>query len=317
MDIIFQSGEFYGQDSSFWTNVIAITGAVLGALISGLIAIWVFKRGLKEQKKQEQASRIAKHNELENYLFHVIGFMRPTMIQQVNEIGWTSQALKDFGNRNLSINTVSALSTDEVNGIKSEDLYRIFVTNREGDTKDKAADILNLRSCFRYIDQQKESYIEFNQTLFSRLDEFRNLWNENLKHLLDLYNQFALQAKQNNINPGTDTFLDFYRNIMVDEQRELILKGLSDNLAESHLKLIQPLMTFIRESKIMDQRILMIAPSVMACDQAFQETSQLRRQKRATVLTYGRNLLGVERLMAECIENTQKRKKHVTSAKNP
>ncbi|MFT7299312.1 MAG: high-affinity Fe2+/Pb2+ permease [Sphingobacteriales bacterium] len=52
MDIIFQSGEFYGQDGSYWTNSIAIIGAILGALVSGLIAIWIFKRGFKRIRQK-------------------------------------------------------------------------------------------------------------------------------------------------------------------------------------------------------------------------------------------------------------------------
>ncbi|MFT7299311.1 MAG: hypothetical protein ACI9WO_002135 [Sphingobacteriales bacterium] len=32
--------------------------------------------------------------------------MNSTILQQVTEISWTSQALKDFGNRNLSVNFI-------------------------------------------------------------------------------------------------------------------------------------------------------------------------------------------------------------------
>ncbi len=113
MDIIFQSGEFYGQDSSFWTNVVAIVGAVLGAVISGLIAIWIFKRGLNEEAKKEFQSRAKKDDELENYIFHVISFMNSTIDQQVKEIGRASQALKNYSNKNLGISNTSELSTED------------------------------------------------------------------------------------------------------------------------------------------------------------------------------------------------------------
>lgn len=310
MDIIFQSGEFHGQDSSFWTNVISIVAALLGAAISGLIAICVFKRGISEQLIKEANTKKEKFEELESYFFNLIGFMNITINQQVAEIARTSQDLKDFSNNNLRLNTTSALSTNEANSINNEDLYKIFVISRVGSIKEKASDFLNIKSCFRYIDQQKVSYQEFNDTMFRRLEEYRLSWNENLKDLLNLYNKFVLSSSKNSENLDSDSFLVFYKNIMVYKQREIIVNGNMNNIEIVHKEIIEPLKKYIKENNgTMDERIFFILTPLMKCDHAFIETKTMRLQKRETVLRLGRNLLGVKRLLNECIENTKKRNK--------
>ncbi|MDN5213001.1 hypothetical protein QQ020_13120 [Fulvivirgaceae bacterium BMA12] len=191
MDIIFQSGEFYGGDSSFWTNLINVVAAMLGAVISGLIAIWIFKKGLKEQAKREQDIKTKRYKELESHFFHLISFMDSAINQQVNEIARSSQALKNFGNKKLALRIVPALNTNEVNSISNEDLYKMFVSNRIGEADDKASDFLNIKNCFRHIDEIKIYFGNFNQTLFKRLEENRLKWNQNLKALMELYNKLC------------------------------------------------------------------------------------------------------------------------------
>jgi len=308
MDIIFQSGEFSGQDSSIWTNLISIFSALLGAVISGVIAIWIFKRGISEQLQKEANTQKERFEELESYFFNIIEFMNLTINQQVAEIANTSQALKDFSNKNPALTTTSALSTDDAESINNQDLYKIFVISRTGNIEEKANDLLNIKSCFRYIDQQKRVYKEFNNTLFMGLEEYRLNWNQNLKILLNFYNEFGLKSSRHNTNIDSDKFLLFYKEIMVDKQREIIANESLNNMESAHKYLIEPLKKYIKESKIMDDRILAIITPVMNCDQAFIETKNLKLQKRKDVLRFGRNLLGVKRLLNECVNNNKKRK---------
>ena len=72
MEIIFQSGEFINETNSFWSNLINIIAALLGALISGLIAIYIFKKGLKDEVEQEQTSERVANAELEEYFLYNI-----------------------------------------------------------------------------------------------------------------------------------------------------------------------------------------------------------------------------------------------------
>jgi hypothetical protein len=218
MDIIFQSDEFYSAGSS----LIKVLGSILGALISGIVAIGIFKKGLKEQSISVKKVNNEKYDELENYCFSVIKYLNQAIGEQLNLLELGSKKLLNFSQSNLLLQIFSQLSTDEIDSINNVDLYKIFVSNRDGETSTKTSNYLNLKSCLRFLNQQKEAYNDFNQKLHTELEKHRNTWNTNLKNLLDLYNSFEIQKLNSLIKPADDIFLNAYRKIIVDKQRLLI-----------------------------------------------------------------------------------------------
>lgn len=53
-DIIFQSGEFSGDDNSFWTDLFV---SILGAGVGAYTTIWVYLESLKKEKIKEESKK--------------------------------------------------------------------------------------------------------------------------------------------------------------------------------------------------------------------------------------------------------------------
>jgi len=57
MDIIFQSGEFC-YEVSFWTTFGGPIASLLGILISGLVAVYIFSKGVKKDRELANEQRM-------------------------------------------------------------------------------------------------------------------------------------------------------------------------------------------------------------------------------------------------------------------
>jgi len=53
LDIVIQTGDTYYQEKNSSEFLNTVIGALLGALLSGIFAVWVFKMGSKKEKKRE------------------------------------------------------------------------------------------------------------------------------------------------------------------------------------------------------------------------------------------------------------------------
>ena len=103
MDIIFQSGDFYNETSSALSNLISVISALFGALISGLIAIYIFKKGLKKERLKRRDEYISECNDLEKYFFHNIDSINFFIDKQIDAISKCSQNTKDWNNKNFHL----------------------------------------------------------------------------------------------------------------------------------------------------------------------------------------------------------------------
>jgi hypothetical protein len=308
MDIIFQNGDFYGVGNSFWSDLISIFSSLLGALISGLIAIYILKKGIRVQVDKKIEEKIKSETETEEFVVYQTKFLQFAIKAQVTEISNTIENLKDYNSKDFLIGITSYLSTEEILTIPNKEIFRIFVSNRVGNTPDKSADYLNFKSSLRFINQQIEHYDNYNKKILLETEPLRDLWNNGLKNLLNLYNEFEYESTKS-INRTEDIFLNEYRKIIVEEQRKLISEGKSNNIVDAYNRLIIPLVSLSSEHKAPDSRIIAITPHIISCSQSYLEMVHLRKQKRRTLIKWARNLMHSGQLLKECIEYLQKREK--------
>lgn len=309
MDLIFQSGDFYNQTNSIWSNLINIVSALLGALISGLIAIYIFKKGLRNEEIKKKNEYKSESNDLEMFLFHNIYSLNFFIEKQIKEISNCSKNLKDWNNCDFSLSIFPELTTKDIFKISQEKIYKIFVTDREGDLNEKVNDFINLRNSFYNIDAFIESENELNKEVFQRQFVNIELWNQSLKSLLDLSNTFVLSYNSNPVK-GKDDFLELYTNLFVNKQRELIKENKNNNMVIVFEELIKPLKNYLKENKQSnDMRLLMISNPIMNIQKAYTEISNLRYEKRKRILISGRRLLKIKRLINQSIQRTKLRNK--------
>ncbi|MBN2880891.1 hypothetical protein JXM83_02450 [Candidatus Woesearchaeota archaeon] len=311
MDIIFQSGDFYNETNSILSNLMTIISALLGAIISGLIAIYIFNKGLKNEKEKKRNENIIESNDLEQYFFHNVDSINFFIIKQIDEIAKCSQRIRDWNNKDFSLSIFPELTTKDIWEINQEKLYKIFVTEREGEIREKANDFINVRNCFYNIDNFIALQTESNKEIFQRLIVNIEIWNENLKTLLSLSNAFVINYNSNP-NKGKDDFLKLYTSLMVDKQRELILEKKNENMETVFNELIVPLKLYLKNNKqSSDIRIHMISEPIMNIQKAFYEIKNLRKERRKKVLNSGRNLIRVKMLLNESVLSTKNRNKKI------
>lgn len=82
MDLIFQSGEFYNQESTI-TSILKFLLPLLGAVISGGIAIWIFNRGIKKRREEEEEKEKRRLGELKEYVLTLLKLLEEPIDRQI------------------------------------------------------------------------------------------------------------------------------------------------------------------------------------------------------------------------------------------
>jgi len=309
MNIIFQSGEFFNGINSFWPNIINVISALLGALISGLIAIWIFNKGLKKEKEKKRNEIIIENNNLELYFFHSVESVIFFIENQVDEVLKCSRKTKDWNKSNFWLSILPELTTRNIWDINQEKLYDIFVSNSEGDIKFKVNDFINLRICLYNIDNVVTNQKELIKEIHERLIVNIELWNQSRKKLLNLSNSFVLEHNLKLIKEKDD-FLKFYTDLMVKRQRNLIENNVIDSIEINFKELIEPLKKYLKDNpQFHDERVYKVSETLMDTQKAYSEIKYLRYEYRKNILRAGQKLIQVKARMSLCISNIKKRKK--------
>jgi len=309
MNIIFQSGEFFNGINSFWPNIINVISALLGALISGLIAIWIFNKGLKKEKEKKRNEIIIENNNLELYFFHSVESVIFFIEKQVDEVLKCSRKTKDWNKSNFWLSILPELTTRNIWDINQEKLYDIFVSNSEGDIKFKVNDFINLRICLYNIDNVVTNQKELIKEIHERLIVNIELWNQSRKKLLNLSNSFVLEHNLKLIKEKDD-FLKFYTDLMVKRQRNLIENNVIDSIEINFKELIEPLKKYLKDNpQFHDERVYKVSETLMDTQKAYSEIKYLRYEYRKNILRAGQKLIQVKARMSLCISNIKKRKK--------
>ena len=290
-----------------WSNIISLFGIFLGAFITVLI----FKLGINFQTKKEKKKEREKYDQLELYLLKLIDYFILAIDHQIGHIGRCSQALKDYSQHDFGLPVSSALISDELLNFKDEDFYKVFVARKKGIASLKVADLIHLRSSFRYVEQQKRSYDQFNDETKLQFKELVEEWNKHWGSLHDLYNHFAEDAYIKNISPGEDDFLDKYKAIVVEAAKNTTQGGFQINLKLHFENVIEPLIKLINIPEFQnDKRCSTILSPLIGCRQAFIQINKLRYDKRKYVLHLGRMLITAKNLIVESTKNHKSRESY-------
>ncbi len=307
MDIIFQSGEFYGETNSIFSNLISIISALLGAIISGLIAIYIFKRGLKNETIKVQKELERECIELEQFFNHNIESLHFFIKHQISSISICSRNTKNWETNDFDLSIFAELNCQDLWHISQEKLYNVFVNRKEGDIKSKAQDFINIRNCLHNIDDFVLRQSEINKEISNRLLVQIDIWNLQLKKLLDYSNLFV-HRYNNGLIHSEDPLLKLFIGLFVNKQREIIRDGLNNNMEIVFNELILPLKKYLSENgKSKDEKLYMISGPIMDMQKAFYEIDYLRTERRKKALLAGRKLNAINNLMMTSLANMKSR----------
>jgi len=280
---------------------------LFSAFIGGFISLWIFKKGVEKQKQKERERRILNNYETEEYFKINIDSIIIFLDYQIDIILNLSQKMKDMKVRNLSVQILAELKLTELRELNFKTLYQIFVIDREGVNKNKSNDFINIKNCLHNIDDfvttQQNDNIEISRSLNKESEN----WNDGLKNLSQLYNKF-----HNESSDQKDELLHLLHSYIVIKQHKIKASGEAQDLEVVYHELILPLIQDIIKSRNkQDIRIHVILDNLILCRKAYEMISELRYQRRRSVLLSGRNLSGIKSLLSESLDSLTKRKKRI------
>ena len=203
------------NDTYFWcllkdTDFVA---AVIGAVLSGLFAIAVFKYGISNEKRQQQEGSKSKLSELKIYFETLVKALPNPIDKQVDKIEkFISQLNKrEFPNYEFSIE--NDLKIQYVKEISHKDIYDIYIAAK-GKTEERTQNFKNLidgldlvKSTHGYLGHR---FDEFHTRHVFYEDKFR----ECLKSIVTAY-------EHQEVISITNSFLVSGENSLVESIKEI------------------------------------------------------------------------------------------------
>ena len=280
---------------------------LISALIGGLFALWIYREGLKKEKREQRHERIRENYETEIYFFSNLKSILFFIDKQIDEIAKISQETKKWNSKNMNLALMSELKMTELRDLNFKTLFQILVIDRDGSIKEKSSDFINLKNCLHniedFIESQQVAIPQFYQSQIENI----NVWNDGLKSLTQIYNGIAINHSTND-----SQLIKGLNECLVQKQREILNNGNSNNMKIVYDQVICPLRSHIYgiENK-KDARILPILENLMICEKAFQQVKILRFNRRKSLLIAGRRLNQVKLLLKHSLENIEERKKRL------
>lgn len=269
MDLIFQSGEFYHQESTL-TSILKFLLPLLGALISGGIAIWIFNKGIKKRRKEEKEKEERRLDGLREYTLKTLNLLKEPIERQITNY---RSLIEDLENPSETINYLTTYDK-EINLVRSfseisfHDLFKIFVSSDSPAKTElfqkvsshlhhlKKDDKQSFVSLFKYFDSKRESYVEY--------------YNQNILTIQQHIDNWMAIAGSN--GKSQDGFLVQLSSLYVSWSNE-------DNYQERRIaveKFLKPLQKLCRNHGN-DQRAVLFLRHCNACLYAYKNLDALKQ----------------------------------------
>jgi len=252
---------------------------------------------------------INESNELEQYFYSNVDSLNFFINKQIDEISKFSQRIRNWENKNITLPIFSELTTKDIWKIDQERIYKLFVTFRKGNTQDKITDFINIRNSFYNIDKFIKIQNDLNIASYQLLTENIEIWNNNLKILIELSNHFVTEYNIS-LRNDIDEFLNAYTDLVIKKQRQLINENKSGNIEIIYNELIIPLSSIVNNKKYSkDKRIYLISTPLINLQKVYSDVKNIKYEQRKKILESGRRLLWTKLLINESIQKTKNREK--------
>ncbi|GAB4007112.1 hypothetical protein GCM10028808_10360 [Spirosoma migulaei] len=194
MDIVFQFGEFIGEDGSFWTDlIVGLVGSIVGGFIGTGGAIWLYYRQVRDQKTKEDANRSQIQTDKLKYLHNLLNSIILATDTSIEAIVKQYKAVEAHPTHLPGMKIVAVYDFNRiVNVINHEEHYHAYVTK----LKDE-----NITTIFSIVDFLFGSLLDleknFNEIVQYDLGRRKN-FAESVQEIIDciIVNQKKLKDKK-------------------------------------------------------------------------------------------------------------------------
>ncbi|THF53362.1 hypothetical protein E6C50_03935 [Flavobacterium supellecticarium] len=272
---------------------------LFSAFLGGFISIWIYRQGIREQKRVEEKKQIEENKEMEEYFRINILSILTFITFQVDEISKVCKKTKDWEAKNLALSIMPELKLTEIREIDFKYLFQILVLNKKGEIKKKSEDFINIKNSLHNIEDFISSQNKINQTLNEPLNRSIGLWNSSLKRLLEFNNKFVTTKLQN------DKLMALIQDKVVFKQREILRNGLGNNLDIVFNQVVNPIIIEIPNFDKSDPRVTELLDILISNKQAYESLVYFRYERRKSLIFTGRQLLSTKRLLQSSMKSIE------------
>ena len=211
MNIIFQSGEFYGTGTDWFNILTTILSSAIGAIASGLIAIWIFKRGIAEQKNADREKELKRLQEVKKFYFHTIHSKLEPLKSQINYNFLLATKLREERASNFTVKFDPSLNFEELLGIDQKDIFNIFIYDEKSDT----AKYIEMKNSIRLIETINRETKDILKHLDSKYQTYQDKFADKVDKIQKLVQRYTHSNDIEKIELKADLFLfDIWKQIL-------------------------------------------------------------------------------------------------------
>ena len=247
------------------------------------------------------SQKIKRLNELEKYLKLVIQGLYKPIEDQASSLLVLSKNLSDNNFKEATLENEPSLNFDNIDKIDRADLYKIFISNRKANRKDKAENFIKLEDAINRIKFIKNSLMTNYQNCFKRLNYCLPLWNQNLNKIFDYRRKMIV----GDVKLNTDFLIEF-------EQ----LYGKFPKQEDSHVEpkigfenFIDPLLKLCEEHYKNNTKAEEIYPFTKGCKNAFYEMKSVSKDYKDVFEKNSIDLLQEKEKIKKSLDNLLKTKR--------
>ena len=131
------------------------TNSDRSALISAIVAVFVFGAGLISQMVGNKIKQMQKDKQLKRVFLENLKTILEGLKLQIDNYKEIINTLKSPSPENVMLSSFAELDYFEINNIPAADLFRIFIDFQKGKEKDKIKTLENLRKQLRFIENSR------------------------------------------------------------------------------------------------------------------------------------------------------------------
>ena len=180
------------------------------AKFSVIITIFIFGSGLFAQALGEKIKQYNKDKQLKRVIIHNLHTISEGLQFQIKNFNSIIKGLESTQSDKALLFSYAELDYFEINNVRSEDLYRVFIDFQKGKEEDKIDNLENLRKQIRFIESSRNDFIIAYEKLFNEIRNIGNKVIDTMKELGEFHDQEATKLENKEVDINNDQwFLDF------------------------------------------------------------------------------------------------------------
>jgi len=191
-----------------------ILGFSIDTFFTVVITIVIFSLGLLISRKNEQCKEYKRLKDLEKYFYALLDILTAAVTRQIRAFEALVQQIKEETHQDFTIQIISDLNIGDVNRISQEDLFKIFITNKNENTDLKVKYFKEITKGLNIIKLVNESWkFDFREFL-NTLKGYERQFYDNAELIGDFIDDMVSAANRTNYRRGIDPYLDQFNEII-------------------------------------------------------------------------------------------------------